>query len=113
MQEIGKLGAQPASSSISTFDNWKDDDKYQRLVGRLIYLIITRPNFAYVTIQMNQHMHAAKAGFLGILRGLQEEKSQRKIIKALRLWGIVILILSKAQRIENQLQDTICSLERI
>ncbi|KAL0322331.1 UNVERIFIED_CONTAM: Retrovirus-related Pol polyprotein from transposon TNT 1-94 [Sesamum calycinum] len=55
LEDVGYLGAKPASFpmeqniSLSKFegDNVDDPSLYQRLVGRLIYLTVTRPNLAY------------------------------------------------------------------
>ena len=54
LSETGKLGARPASSPISSTKEGKEDDLpfeditgYQRLVGKLIYLTITRPDLSY------------------------------------------------------------------
>ena len=67
LQETGKLGAKPACSPVSTSLSHKDDEEiyedkqwYQRLVGRLIYLTITRPDISYVVGQVSQHMHQPK-----------------------------------------------------
>ncbi|XP_015167794.1 uncharacterized mitochondrial protein AtMg00810-like [Solanum tuberosum] len=37
-----------------------DPGKYQRLVGRLLYLTITRPDIAFVVQSLSQFMHAPK-----------------------------------------------------
>ena len=67
LQETGKLGAKPACSPISTSGGLQDDDeefedeqRYQRLVGRLIYLTITRPDISFAVGQVSQHMHKPK-----------------------------------------------------
>ena len=39
-------------------------DRYQRLVGRLIYLSHTRPNIAFAVSIVSQHMHSPKEAHL-------------------------------------------------
>ncbi|XP_070011239.1 uncharacterized protein [Nicotiana sylvestris] len=43
-------------------DDQKLEDKggYQRIVGRLLYLTMTRPNISFVVQVLSQHMHAPK-----------------------------------------------------
>lgn len=48
---------QPASSPDPLLTN---PDSYQRLIGRLIYLTITRPNICYVVQHLSQFMHSPK-----------------------------------------------------
>ena len=69
LQETGKLGGKPACSPIVTTGPLVDDEepfedieRYQRLVGRLIYLTITRPDIAFAVSQISQHMHSPKMG---------------------------------------------------
>lgn len=66
LRETGKLGCKPASTPLER--NWKsknsDDDPpvdrehYQRLVGKLIYLSLTRPDIAYSVSVVSQYMHS-------------------------------------------------------
>ena len=37
-----------------------DKGRYQRLVGRLMYLAHTRPNFAYALSVVSQYMHNSR-----------------------------------------------------
>ncbi|BBG96553.1 Seven transmembrane MLO family protein [Prunus dulcis] len=41
---------------------------YQRLVGKLIYLTITRPDIAHVVSLVNQHMHAPRTTHLQAIK---------------------------------------------
>lgn len=66
LEETGKLGCKPVGIPLEK--NWKskikDDEpsvdvgRYQRLVGRLIYLSLTRPDIAYVVSVVSQYMHS-------------------------------------------------------
>ncbi|XP_060200311.1 uncharacterized mitochondrial protein AtMg00810-like [Lycium barbarum] len=38
----------------------EDRSKYQRVVGRLLYLTMTRPNISFVVQVLSEHMHAPK-----------------------------------------------------
>ena len=52
-----------------------DREKYQRLVGRLIYLSHTRPNIAFAVSVVSQYMHSPKESHL---------KAAYKILKYLK-----------------------------
>lgn len=66
LKETGKLGCRPASTPLEP--NWKvsvngtekevDKERYQRLVGRLIYLSLTRPDISYATSKVSQYRHS-------------------------------------------------------
>lgn len=66
LQETGKLGCRPATTPMEK--NWKEKlteedpptnrERYQRIVGKLIYLSLTRPDIAYSVSQVSQFMHA-------------------------------------------------------
>jgi Reverse transcriptase (RNA-dependent DNA polymerase) len=66
LKETGKLGAKPASTPMETniklgIDNGEtlsDIGQYQRMVGKLIYLTVTRPDIAFVVSVISQFMHA-------------------------------------------------------
>ncbi|XP_031275380.1 uncharacterized protein LOC116133837 [Pistacia vera] len=58
-----KLTTQEYDSGISSSENdppLEDLTKYQRLVGRLIYLTMTRPNISYAVHILSQFMHGPK-----------------------------------------------------
>ena len=54
LSETGKLGAKPCSTPMTPNvqitkegDLFEDPKRYRRLVGKLNYLIVTRPDIAY------------------------------------------------------------------
>ncbi|XP_042976306.1 uncharacterized protein LOC122307472 [Carya illinoinensis] len=65
MEDCGLLGCKPASSPIeqnlilnsSDGDELEDPSQYRRLIGRLIYLTITRPYIAFSVQKLSQFMH--------------------------------------------------------
>ncbi|RVW66530.1 Retrovirus-related Pol polyprotein from transposon RE1 [Vitis vinifera] len=66
LDETGMLGCKPAETPIESnvklwptkAKNVKDRDRYQRLVGRLIYLSHTCPDIAFSVSMVSQFMHA-------------------------------------------------------
>ncbi|XP_019079594.1 uncharacterized mitochondrial protein AtMg00810-like [Vitis vinifera] len=66
LDETGMLGCKPAETPIelnvklqpTKAKNVKDRDRYQRLVGRLIYLSHTHPDIAFSVSMVSQFMHA-------------------------------------------------------
>ena len=44
-----------------------DKEKYQRLVGRLIYLSHTRPNIAFAVSMVSQFMHSPNQGHFDVV----------------------------------------------
>ncbi|RYE24977.1 MAG: transposon Pol polyprotein, partial [Sphingobacteriaceae bacterium] len=66
LKETGLLGCKPASTPIdpnhklskSDGEDPADKARYQRLVGKLIYLAHTRPDIAYSVSLVSQHMHS-------------------------------------------------------
>jgi len=71
INETGMLGCRTASTPIE--QNHKlcaqsghpvDKEKYQRLVGRLIYLCHTRPDITYVVSVVSRYMHDPRSGHM-------------------------------------------------
>ena len=61
LSEIGKLGAKPCKTPMTPNvqitkegDLFEDLERYRRLVGKLNYLIVTRPDIAYSISVLNQ-----------------------------------------------------------
>jgi Reverse transcriptase (RNA-dependent DNA polymerase) len=72
LKEIGKLDVKPASTpmepnkklEIENDEPLKDIGQYQRLVGKLIYLTVIRPDIAFAVSVVSQFMHAPKTTHL-------------------------------------------------
>jgi len=71
LNDTGMLGCRPASTPIE--QNHKlcaqsrepvDKEKYQRLVGRLIYLCHTRPDITYAVSVVSRYMHDPRNGHM-------------------------------------------------
>jgi hypothetical protein len=66
--ETGLLGACPADTPMDSTvkldgehgELFSDVDRYRRLVGKLIYLTVTRPNITYAVDVVSQYMHASR-----------------------------------------------------
>lgn len=66
LKETGLLGFKPAETTIGanhkqgTKNEEHEDDQgtHQRMVGKLIYPLHTRPNIAYVVSLVSQFMHS-------------------------------------------------------
>ena len=63
LSETGKLGAKPCSSPMAPSvhltregELFEDPESYRRLVGKLNYLIVTRPNIAHLVGIVSQYM---------------------------------------------------------
>ena len=74
LNDTGMLGCRPASTPIE--QNHKlyaqsgqpiDKEKYQRLVGRLIYLCHTRPDITYAVSVVSRYMHDPRSGHLDVV----------------------------------------------
>ncbi|GKB46560.1 ribonuclease H-like domain-containing protein, partial [Tanacetum coccineum] len=83
LSEYGLLACKPAATpmqqNVSLSHKESDKDKrlinitaYQKLVGKLIYMSVTRPDISYVVHCLSQHMHAPlKSHFSAGLRVLR------------------------------------------
>lgn len=66
LRDTGMIGCKPATSPMDPKqslheiedDLLPDPHTYQRLVGRLIYLTLTRPDIAFAVSMVSQFMHA-------------------------------------------------------
>ncbi|CAL8119796.1 unnamed protein product [Prunus armeniaca] len=84
LNETGMLGCKPADTPIVQNHNLEilpdqvptNKDRYQRLVGRLIYLSHTRPDIAYDVSVVSQFMHSpSEVHMEAVMRILQYLKS--------------------------------------
>ncbi|KAK1410403.1 hypothetical protein QVD17_36940 [Tagetes erecta] len=79
LSEFGMLGAKPVGNPIeqnlvitNKENSFKDDtelpniSQYQRLIGKLIYLTITRPDISYTVSCLSQFMHAPLQSHLNV-----------------------------------------------
>jgi hypothetical protein len=73
LDDMGMLGCRANSSPIdqdnkvTTGSNEPiDNEKYQRLVGRLIYLCHTRPDISYAVSVVSRYMHDPTDGHLEV-----------------------------------------------
>ncbi|RVW31427.1 Retrovirus-related Pol polyprotein from transposon RE1 [Vitis vinifera] len=68
--ETDMLGCKPRNTPIKARNRMESDrkpvdrERYQRLVGRLIYLSHTRPDIAFVVSVVSQYMHSPKESHL-------------------------------------------------
>jgi Reverse transcriptase (RNA-dependent DNA polymerase) len=68
LRETGKLGCKPISTPIDSKVKLNTDDdrpidnisQFQRVVGKLIYLTVTRPDISFIVSQISQFMHSPK-----------------------------------------------------
>ncbi|RVW17578.1 Retrovirus-related Pol polyprotein from transposon RE1 [Vitis vinifera] len=70
LTKTGMLGCKPSDTPIKARNRMESDgkpvdrEKYQRLVGRLIYLSHTRPDIAFAVSVVSQYMHSPKESHL-------------------------------------------------
>ena len=71
LAETGMLESKPAATPIeqnlrmtATLGEPVDRGRYQRLVGRLIYLSHTRPDIAYAVSLVSRYMHDPRSAHL-------------------------------------------------
>jgi Reverse transcriptase (RNA-dependent DNA polymerase) len=75
LKETEKLGAKPANTPMETNTKLRLEEgellsnigQYQRLVGKLIYLTITRPDISFAVTMVSQFMHAPRTGHLSAI----------------------------------------------
>ena len=73
LTETDMLGCKPSDTPIKAKKRTKSDGKlmdkerYQRLVGRLIYLSHTRPDIAFIVSMVSQYMHSSKESHLEVV----------------------------------------------
>ena len=79
LEETGMLGCKPIASPMETNIDWlnkstallEDAGLYRRLVGKLIYLTVTRPDIAYAVSVLSQFMQVPRVVHLdGVYRVL-------------------------------------------
>ena len=74
LKETGKLGCKPASTPLDSRTKLnpedgepiKDVSQFQRMVGKLIYLTVTRPDISYAVSQVSKFMHTPRTPHLVI-----------------------------------------------
>jgi hypothetical protein len=75
LKETGKLGAKPANTPMETNTKLRLEDdellsdigQYQKLVGKLICLTITRPDISFAVSMVSQFMHAPRTSHLSAI----------------------------------------------
>src|SRR6185312_8872329 len=74
LAETGMLGCRPCGSPIdrnhqtcAESGDPVDRERYQRLVGRLIYLFHTRPDIAYAVSVVSRYMHDPRTGHMEVV----------------------------------------------
>ncbi|KAK2996941.1 hypothetical protein RJ639_024875 [Escallonia herrerae] len=94
LSESGLLGSKPSSTSMDqqhkltpdTGSMCSDPGQYRRLVGRLLYLTITRPDNSYAVHVLSQFMHAPRQPHLDaalqVLRYLKGAPGQGILLPA-------------------------------
>ncbi|XP_057521602.1 uncharacterized mitochondrial protein AtMg00810-like [Amaranthus tricolor] len=94
ISETGLLGAKPVGFPIeqnhrlgfATGEYMKDPETYRRLVGRLIYLAVTRPDLAYSVHILSQFMQEPRLAHweaaLRVVRYLKGTPSQGILLRA-------------------------------
>jgi Reverse transcriptase (RNA-dependent DNA polymerase) len=77
LKETGKLGVKPAntpmeynSKFITNNDLLDNIEQFQRLVGKLIYLTITRPDISYAVSYISQFMQKPTKGHMELVNRL-------------------------------------------
>ena len=88
LKETGKLGAKPINTPMESNKKLNLEEgeplenvgQYQRLVGKLIYLTVTRPNIAFAISAVSQFIHAPRTSKLNHgLRMLTSSMSNTRV----------------------------------
>ena len=91
LKETGKLGCKPAQTPIDINTKLNNEDgepldnvsQFQRLVGKLIYLTVTRPDISFSVSQISQFMHSPRTPHMDainrILRYLKGTPGKRHL----------------------------------
>jgi Reverse transcriptase (RNA-dependent DNA polymerase) len=90
LKETGMLGCKPASTPIDQKSKLSveagesvDKERYQRLVGRLIYLSHIRPDISFAVSMVSRYMHVPRKDYMDaayqILRYLKSASGKRLI----------------------------------
>jgi hypothetical protein len=75
LKETGKLGCKPVSTPIDSNmklntedgETLEDINHFQRLVGKLIYLTIIRPDMSFAVSQISKFMHSPRTPHLDVV----------------------------------------------
>ncbi|XP_013632979.1 PREDICTED: uncharacterized mitochondrial protein AtMg00810-like [Brassica oleracea var. oleracea] len=118
LQEAGNLGGRaartPLEEGYKVMREGKIEDKsyedvkhYRRMVGKLIYLTITRPNVCFAVNQVSQHMQAPKAAIHIASNSVFHVKTKHIEVDCHKVRQAVEqkIILSCYTRSEDQLAD--------
>ena len=93
LQETGLLGCKPATSPLEARPKFWDTDspmmadanRYRRLLGKLIYLTVTRPDITYAVSVLSQFMHEPRMvhweGALRVLAYIKRSPSKGLIYR--------------------------------
>ena len=81
LNDTGMLGCRPASTPIdqnhklcAELGNPVNKERYQRLVGRLIYLCHTRPDITYAVSVVSRYMHDPRSGHMEVVYRILRER---------------------------------------
>ena len=74
LSETGKLGAKPCSSPMTLSlhltresELFGDLERYRRLVGKLNYLTVIRPDIAHLVIVVSQYMSSPTVDYWAVV----------------------------------------------